>query len=655
MVQFDLAKVLILIASICPVVCVSALMSDGQTINGVTFNQPWYEVKNEVGDATIFLIDTNGDMYVDADSINVSSTITGPFVNSLIIQDVTDEIFVINAAHAYFSGKIYPNYASLPAMNGNDMVIQNGAGTPVAIFDGDDNSLYLAGDATYDAVDLESNNALAFDGTDDYIQLPAMNPDYSAGITLEAWVNWSDTGAYDRIIELGNGMFANTIMLGNANTDDNLRLATYDGSWTNVYAYNYIEIGKWIHVAASIAANNSAVLYKNGIAVATGTVILPTTTNRTSSRIGFGNWATDAKFMGKLDNVRIWNDVRTESEIKADMFSTYGTMLDNANLVAYWDFNEILGSQLIDQHSGNYHATLQGEMNSDDWVSSYTERTLTITSGGNGTPSPNGSQTIADGQSFPVIATPASGFAFDSWVKTAGSGGVSFSEATNDTTWVTVTGGDAEIQGSFVDAEAPTVPTGMWTITHTNTNLEYVFNTSTDNVGIAGYKVYLNGSVADTVYTGNYTALGLGVTKFTVSAFDAAGNESAQSKPLYHFEMESNGFSSGLVWYGTGYTYAGNITDGDYANFYSVTLDAGNYIMKVRLADNGDGSQVTETQFLWLGVYYKTLTHQSNTGGWESWETHDSGSFTIPSGTGIVLIQFYKYDFNVDWVELIPQ
>ncbi|MGL1904319.1 MAG: hypothetical protein OCC49_19450, partial [Fibrobacterales bacterium] len=169
----------------------AVLITDGVSINGVSFDEPWYEVKNVAGDATIFLIDKDGDMYLDADAIAVSSAITGPFANSLIIQDAADEIFVINATNAYFSGKIYPNFATLPTMDGDDMVIQNVAGTPVAIFDGGTNSLYLSGNATHDAVTVEPRNALEFAGatraagsypagTHEHITLPNMAIDFSS-------------------------------------------------------------------------------------------------------------------------------------------------------------------------------------------------------------------------------------------------------------------------------------------------------------------------------------------------------------------------------------------------------------------------------------------------------------------------------------------
>ncbi len=439
-------------------------MSNGQSINGVIFNEPWYEVKNVAGTATIFLIDKDGDMYLDADAIAVSSAITGPFANSLIIQDAADEIFVINAANAYFSGKVYPNFATLPTMDGDDMVIQNVAGTPVAIFDGDDNSLYLSGNATHDAVAVEPRNALEFSGatraagsypagTHEYVTLPSMAVDFSGGMTFEGWFYFDALQNWAHPVRITDG--TNSLQIIQYATNADLRFNTVNSTSSEwIESTGIIELNTWIHIAFTVTPTGGGVatgkVYKNGILIETDTGLrsFPSTT-WTTGTLGWGS-ASDGNmsFDGKLDEFRLWTDVRTQSEIQADMFTTYGTLVDNTNLAAYWDFNDVLGSQLIDAHSGNFHGTLQ-DMNSDAWVSSYTERTLTIVSGGNGTLAPTGAQTVADGQSFPIVATPSAGYTFEYWTKTAGTGTVTFSDSTNDTTWVTVTGGAAEVTAYF--------------------------------------------------------------------------------------------------------------------------------------------------------------------------------------------------------------
>jgi hypothetical protein len=64
--------------------------------------------------------------------------------------------------------------------------------------------------------------------------------------------------------------------------------------------------------------------------------------------------------------------------------------------------------------------------------------------------------------------------------------------------------------------------------------VKITWSASTDNVGITGYKVYRNGSQVGTSTTSNYTDTGLSPNSaysYSVSAYDAAGNNSAQSSP----------------------------------------------------------------------------------------------------------------------------
>lgn len=84
------------------------------------------------------------------------------------------------------------------------------------------------------------------------------------------------------------------------------------------------------------------------------------------------------------------------------------------------------------------------------------------------------------------------------------------------------------------DTQAPTVPEGFWvTPSSSSTRMYLAWKPSTDNVGVAGYKVYRNGAHVTTVTGTDWTddsGLPPGTTfVYGVSAFDAAGNESVQA------------------------------------------------------------------------------------------------------------------------------
>ena len=85
---------------------------------------------------------------------------------------------------------------------------------------------------------------------------------------------------------------------------------------------------------------------------------------------------------------------------------------------------------------------------------------------------------------------------------------------------------------SSSDTTAPTVPTGLTANGSSTTQVDLSWIASSDNVGVTGYRVFRNGSPVATPATTAYQDTGLtpGTTyTYTVSAFDAAGNESAQS------------------------------------------------------------------------------------------------------------------------------
>ncbi|MEN6536532.1 MAG: Ig-like domain-containing protein, partial [Bryobacteraceae bacterium] len=82
------------------------------------------------------------------------------------------------------------------------------------------------------------------------------------------------------------------------------------------------------------------------------------------------------------------------------------------------------------------------------------------------------------------------------------------------------------------DTAAPSEPTNVSLRALSASRVSVSWSPSTDNVGVAGYRIYRDGSIAGTSTTIPYTDSGLNpstVYTYTVSAYDAAGNESARS------------------------------------------------------------------------------------------------------------------------------
>jgi chitodextrinase len=93
------------------------------------------------------------------------------------------------------------------------------------------------------------------------------------------------------------------------------------------------------------------------------------------------------------------------------------------------------------------------------------------------------------------------------------------------------------------DQTAPSVPTGVGATAQSETSIQVTWTASTDNVGVTGYKVYRNGSQVGTSATTSYTNTGLSpwtIYSYTVSAYDAASNNSAQSSPAVTAKTPDN-------------------------------------------------------------------------------------------------------------------
>ena len=87
-----------------------------------------------------------------------------------------------------------------------------------------------------------------------------------------------------------------------------------------------------------------------------------------------------------------------------------------------------------------------------------------------------------------------------------------------------------------IDAQAPTVPTNLAFVSATDNSITISWTASTDNVGVSGYEIYVDGSLV--LFVGNVTIATIGSlspnTSYSIEvlAIDEAGNSSAKTSPL---------------------------------------------------------------------------------------------------------------------------
>src|SRR5213078_1424746 len=82
------------------------------------------------------------------------------------------------------------------------------------------------------------------------------------------------------------------------------------------------------------------------------------------------------------------------------------------------------------------------------------------------------------------------------------------------------------------DTTPPAVPTGLTASAVSSSQINLSWTASSDNVGVSGYRVYRNGTQIATTGATSFANTGLSPSttySYTVAAYDAAGNLSAQS------------------------------------------------------------------------------------------------------------------------------
>jgi len=95
--------------------------------------------------------------------------------------------------------------------------------------------------------------------------------------------------------------------------------------------------------------------------------------------------------------------------------------------------------------------------------------------------------------------------------------------------WARIAGWDG---GSGSDVEAPTVPQNLTATGASHSQIDLSWDASTDNVGVTGYRIFRDGNEIATTASTTYNNTGLNASttySYTVTAYDASGNESSQS------------------------------------------------------------------------------------------------------------------------------
>jgi parallel beta-helix repeat protein len=172
------------------------------------------------------------------------------------------------------------------------------------------------------------------------------------------------------------------------------------------------------------------------------------------------------------------------------------------------------------------------------------------------------------------------------------------------------------------DTVAPSVPTNLGANTVSNVEIDLAWTASTDNVGVAGYQIYRNGSQVALSPTNSYQDTGLTASTtytYTVAAYDSSSNVSAQSTSASattgavvnpsssNFQISST--ASGTLPFTVGLIFK----KGDIPNFPILDIAEYQVVVKRRWNDGSVKHAIASGQTALTANVLKTITVSNST------------------------------------------
>lgn len=140
-------------------------------------------------------------------------------------------------------------------------------------------------------------------------------------------------------------------------SDFGFRLDDNSGNDVRLFRIYKSDFPELTHVTAVVDRNNDVcTLYHNGNVAGTADIsILGDISNTDDIRLGFSNGNHTTCTISKF---RLWNDVRTQSEIQDNMWKELNG--DENSLIANYNINAMSGSEIIDNTSNANNGTING-------------------------------------------------------------------------------------------------------------------------------------------------------------------------------------------------------------------------------------------------------------------------------------------------------
>ncbi|TQE98899.1 MAG: T9SS type A sorting domain-containing protein, partial [Spiribacter salinus] len=267
-------------------------------------------------------------------------------------------------------------------------------------------------DATADWALLEApygpGTALSFDGTEDYLRTGGSAEDVGLvgeSFTVEAWVRVDDLTDDNPILGHGDSSPGTNQVLHLITRDNTLLMGFFANDLEGTAT---LEEGRWHHAAFVYdATDEEQRIYLDG--KLDGTRDAEPFAGDQNERLRIGQWDGNQYLDGALDELRIWNEARSEADIQATMHQTIPA--DTPDLVTSYRFDAAQTDQRFDaDHDGTTAYDLTGGRDAafegdPQWTTSGAplgQESLVVEADDTGTVGPTGAALTVTGTDAPV-------------------------------------------------------------------------------------------------------------------------------------------------------------------------------------------------------------------------------------------------------------
>jgi hypothetical protein len=211
-------------------------------------------------------------------------------------------------------------------------------------------------------------NGLVFDGNNDYVDVPSTTSDElnpAEFLTLECWVKLNEVPSVSHRPHLITKFASYALAV---DTNGYASVFVYTGDWHFTQSTTPILTDVWYHMAGTYDGATVRI-YINGVMENSAPVNLTLSQNIENVRIGALHDIPDnTNTSGIIEEARIWNTTRSQSEIQGSMNRTIPG--STSGLVGYWRFDESSGTNADCQTTFNNDGTLLNMSVPSAWTTS---------------------------------------------------------------------------------------------------------------------------------------------------------------------------------------------------------------------------------------------------------------------------------------------